>query len=328
MTEISFPGLGIGPFTVNREAFTLFNRFTVYWYAIVITAGMIVAVLYAIWRAKEYGISSDTMLTLAIFTIFFGVIGARIYYVIFKWNEYDSFLEMINIRNGGLAIYGGVIAGLITILLFCKIKKINAFALCDCCAPGVAIAQAMGRWGNFFNAEAHGGVVSSSNPLYFLRMGLFPNEDSLFETYYYHPTFFYESFWNVIGFVLMNVFYKKRKFKGEVTLWYFGWYGFGRMFIEGLRTDSLYLIPNVLRVSQLLGGLFFVVAVAADILVRILIKKNTAPAFLLFGTGEETAETPVEEAPADNTPAEETPAQENNEDASSESEEENHGDSN
>ena len=267
MTHISFPGIGIDGFDVNRVAFTLpFGEgLKVYWYGIIITLGIIMAGYYAYYRSKNEGIKTADVLDIALWTVLCGVLGARLYYVLTSLSSFIpkpfNFIEFIknvfSFRDGGLAIYGGIICGCSAIIVVCIIKKINPFKATDMAAPGVMIGQLMGRWGNFFNAEAHGGVVSEGHPLYFLRMGLLPNEDSRYETYYYHPTFLYESVWNLIGFLIINSFYKKKKFNGQISCMYLAWYGFGRMFIEGLRTDSLYV--GKIRISQLVGLLCFVI---------------------------------------------------------------------
>ncbi len=259
MVTISFPGLGIDPFTVNPVAFTipLFGGIEVRWYGLIITIGIILAFTYASYRAKQEGIIFDSVLDIAIFTIIFGVIGARAYYVLTSLDQYDSFLEAIDIRQGGLAIYGAVIAGALTIFFVCRFKKISPLKMLDATAPAVMIGQILGRWGNFFNGEAYGSEVFKSNLLYPLRMGLIPNIESISTMHYFHPTFFYESLWNLIGFCLIHFLYKKKKFDGQVLLMYLTWYGFGRMFIEGLRTDSLRV--GVFRISQVLGFLCFVI---------------------------------------------------------------------
>lgn len=223
------------------------------WYGLLITIGMGAAVGYAFFRTRSIGVSTDDLLDLALFTILFGVLGARLYYVI-TYGGY-SFAEIFQIWKGGLAIYGGIIGGILAIFFVCRRKKMNFLGVIDCVAPGVMIAQSLGRWGNFFNGEAYGGLVEEGSLLYFLRMGLYPNKLSS-SMAYVHPTFFYESLWNAVGFVLINVFYKKKKFDGEVAFWYLSWYGFGRMLIEGLRTDSLMVGP--FRISQLVGLLCFV----------------------------------------------------------------------
>ena len=251
---ISFPGLGIDGFNVNPVAFSIFG-FDIMWYGIIITAAMVVGFFVALKNAKFEKIKTDDVLDLAIFLIIFSMIGARLYYVLMKLEDYHSFLDVINVRNGGLAIYGGVIAGAITIFVIAKVKKINPAKMLDMVAPGVMIGQAIGRWGNFMNAEAHG--VETKLPW---RMGIMYAGSTV--TKYYHPTFLYESLWNLLGFILIMAFYKKKKFNGQIVLSYITWYGFGRFFIEGLRTDSLYFMKSVfgetIRVSQVVGALCFI----------------------------------------------------------------------
>lgn len=274
---VSFPGLGIDEFVLNKIAVRI-GSLEIRWYGILIALGMVLAFVYGWYRSKQTKISFDDIIDLGLFAVVFGVIGARLYYVIMEHEMYRSFYDVIAIWNGGLAIYGGVIGGAIAVFCVAKYKSrknkdIN-FPLCtDIIFPGVMIAQALGRWGNFFNGEAYGGVVAEGSPLYFLRMGLYPNNISgVSGMAYVHPTFLYESLWNVLGFVLINIFWKKKKFDGEAGLWYVTWYGFGRMFIEGLRTDSLYVGP--VRISQLVGFACFVVGVALIVWRRIVVYKN------------------------------------------------------
>ena len=268
IVQISFPGLGIEPFTVNKVAFEVFG-IDVRWYGVVIVLGMIMAFGYAMFRSKQEGFTWDDVIDMGLYIVIFGVIGARMYYVIMKWDTFwvtgrgllDNLGAILNIRGGGLAIYGGVIAGALTIILYSKIKKRAWLAAMDMVAPGVMLAQAMGRWGNFFNGEAYGAIVPEDHVLYFLRMGLYPNKLIPGEMAYVHPTFLYESFWNLLGFALINLWlYRRKKFNGQIAMSYFAWYGFGRMLIEGLRTDSLYI--GSIRVSQLVGGLCFVIFTA------------------------------------------------------------------
>jgi len=254
---MTFPGLGIGEFTVNKIAFTLFGKLEVRWYGIIITTGIILAVLYCAYRSAEVGISKDDLLDMALYTVISGVIGARLYYVLMTLNvyEYKNLYDVIALWDGGLAIYGGIICGGAAVIIFSRIKKINILRALDMVAPSVMIAQSIGRWGNFFNGEAYGYEVAEGSVLYFLRMGLLPNINSSVRMDYFHPTFLYESLWNLIGFIFINLVFRKRKFDGQIVLMYLSWYGFGRMWIEGLRTDSLYL--GVFRVSQVVGFLCF-----------------------------------------------------------------------
>ena len=280
MVTMSFPGLGIGEFTVNPIAFTLFDKIEVRWYGIIITLGIITAFSYCVYRARQANISFDDLLDMAIFTVIFGILGARLYYVLTSLDEFDSIGEALAIWNGGLAIYGAIIAGALTVFVMCRIKKISFPKVADFAAPAVMIAQAMGRWGNFFNGEAFGEEVGED---FLLRMGLISRNSSyIFGTsrmVYVHPTFLYESLWNVIGFVLINLVYKKKKFDGQIVLMYLAWYGFGRMLIEGLRTDSLYV--GVFRISQVIGFVCFVGGTTALVifLIRARRAKITAGAY-------------------------------------------------
>ena len=275
---VAFPGLGINGGEVNSVAFSLGENFSVMWYGVVIALGMLMAIAYACYRCKQHGIKIDDLVDIAIFTIFFGVIGARLYYVAFNPANFKTLGDILNLRSGGLAIYGGIIAGALTIVVVCLVKKISWLQLFDCAGPGVMLAQAMGRWGNFFNGEAYGSIVEEGHPLYFLRMGLISNNTYLdFNTtqmVYVHPCFLYESLWNILGFVLINLVYKKKKFDGQNALYYIAWYGFGRMFIEGLRTDALYIGQTGIRVSQLLGFLLFAIATALIIMGLIYVKNH------------------------------------------------------
>ncbi len=277
ISKISFPGLGIPEFQVNSVAFEIFGV-EIAWYAVIITCGMIAAVAYAIFRANQIGITADDVIDFALFTIPIGVIGARLYYVMTKLEDFDTFAKIIDIRSGGLAIYGGIIAGGLTVLVVSLVKKINFFAFADCVAPGVLLAQGIGRWGNFMNGEAFGGETDL-----FIRMGI-QNHNSFttfgtLETVFVHPTFLYESLWNILGFALAAILAKRKKYDGQIFLIIFGWYGLGRMFIEGLRTDSLYtnLFGWEFRTSQVLAAVIFVIAAAA--LIFFAIRKPTAPLY-------------------------------------------------
>ena len=266
MNTLSFPGLGIDPFQINRVAFRLFGR-PIAWYGIIITVGIVLAVLYVMWRAKQNDIKSDDILDLALVTVPCGILGARLYFVLTSLDHFDSFWEIFAIWEGGLAIYGGIIAGAIAVLVTTHIKKLSFFKLADMITPAVLIGQILGRWGNFFNVEAYGTETTLPWRMGILRFG---------EWSYVHPTFLYESLWNVLGFVLINLFYgfKKEKthkqYDGQIFLMVFAWYGFGRMFIEGLRTDSLYVGP--FRISQVVGALCFLAG--ASLLIYHLVTKT------------------------------------------------------
>ena len=259
ISTISFPGLGIGEFDVDSVAFSI-GDIDIAWYALIIVTGMIAAVAYLTFRSMRIGIRPEDILDGVIFVIPIGIIGARLYYVLTTLDNYDSLLEVINIRNGGLAIYGGIIAGTLTVIAWCKVKGIKFLAAADCISPGLILAQGIGRWGNFMNGEAFGAETDI-----FCRMGL--DNINTWGTEFVHPTFLYESLWNILGFVLVNIFYKKKKYDGQIFLSVFGWYGLGRMFIEGLRQDSLYVGP--FRVSQVLAGAIFIVCLACLIYLAI-----------------------------------------------------------
>lgn len=256
MVTVSFPGLGIEPFSFNKVAFTIpiGDGIQVRWYGIVIVLGIILAFIYASYRTKQEGIIFDDLLDIAIWAVLLGMVGARTYYVLTTLDQYDSFYDMIAIWNGGIAIYGAVIGGALAVFAVCKIKKISWKKAFDAVSPGVMIGQIMGRWGNFFNGEAFGAAPKESSPLYFLRMGL--QHENWAKEIFVQPTFLYESVWNLIGFLIINATYKKKKFDGQIFVEYITWYGFGRMFIEGLRQDSLYVGP--FRISQVVGFCCFV----------------------------------------------------------------------
>lgn len=271
-TTVSFPGLGIGEFTMDRVAFTLLGR-DVYWYGIIIMLGIVAAFIHATLRAKQEGIKVDDILDIGIWTVICGVIGARSYYVLttLDTGNYRNIIDVIAIWDGGIAIYGGIIGGALAILGVCLYKHLGPLKVMDTIAPGVMIAQAIGRWGNFVNGEAYGYEVEPSNPLYTFRMGIVSHFTDA-EMRYYHPTFLYESLWNLVGFALITALYRKKKFNGQVVMAYFAWYGFGRMFIEGLRTDSLYVGP--FRISQVVGALCFVGGIAAIIICTVFVRRG------------------------------------------------------
>lgn len=256
MGTLSFPGLGIGAFSVNSVAFTLFG-IEVAWYGAIIAFGALLAILYVMWRAKQIGIKTDDILDIALLTLPLGVIGARLYYVLMSLDSFNSFWEVFDIRSGGLAIYGGILGGALGVFIMARVKKLSFFKLADLICPAVMIGQIIGRWGNFVNVEAYGSETTLP-----WRMGILAHG----EWTYVHPTFLYESLWNLLGFILINTFYgwktKKthQKYDGQIFLMVFTWYGFGRMLIEGLRTDSLYVGP--FRASQVLGGVFFIAGLA------------------------------------------------------------------
>lgn len=284
-SPITFPNLGIS-IDPDPVAFTVFGK-DIYWYGIIIATGFLLAVLYMLHRAKDFGVTQDDVLDMILWAVPIGVICARLYYCIFYWELYaDDPISILYIWEGGLAIYGGIIGGAITLLVVAKRKKIPAPVLLDVAGMGVIIGQLMGRWGNFMNREAHGAVTDT-----FLKMGL---QDASGVVTYYHPTFLYESVWNLIGFIGLHFFSKKRKFDGEVFLAYVAWYGLGRVWIEGLRTDSLYLfnwtfLGQPIRVSQALSLLLAVTA-AVMLFYNIKIKKHSRDELLVNQVAAEAVE--------------------------------------
>jgi len=246
---ISFPGLGL-EFAVNPNAFTVFGR-DIKWYAIIIITGILLAVLYAFFETKRVGISDDVVLDLAIICIPVAIICARAYYVISEWSYYSRHKdEIIQVWNGGIAIYGAIIGGCIAGYIYCRVKKVNIGEMFDIAALGFLIGQALGRWGNFMNAEAYGYETNLPWRMYISEINMAV-----------HPTFLYESLWNTFGLIILFFYRKHKKFSGEVFLLYCTWYGMGRALIEGLRTDSLYLAGTDIRVSQLLAILITITCV-------------------------------------------------------------------
>ncbi len=243
--EISFPSLGLS-FNPDRVAFYIGQK-GIYWYGIIIAVGFLLAVCYALRRADQFGLTQDNIIDMLICAVPLAVICARAYYCIFSWDLYkDDPIRVLYIWEGGIAIYGGIIGAALGLTIYTKVKKISTGALLDIGGLGLMIGQSIGRWGNFINREAHGGITDS-----FLRMGL---TDANGVVTYYHPTFLYESLWNALGLLILHFVSKKRKYDGQIFVMYIGWYGLGRLFIEGLRTDSLYFMGTNLRVSQLVAG--------------------------------------------------------------------------
>ena len=265
--QISFPMLG--DWSIDPPySFNLFGL-EIYFYGVIIALGFILAALYCAKRAKEFGLSSDELYELVIWLIPTCIIGARLYYVLFKL---DYFIANPNkifaLRDGGLAIYGGIIAGIIVGIIWCRAKRIRVFAVADLTAFGLLIGQSVGRWGNFINREAFGAQTEI-----FCRMGLtVPG----FETLYVHPTFLYESLWNILGLIVLHIWSKKgkRKYDGQIFWLYILWYGLGRAWIEGLRSDSLYIGSTDIRVSQLLA---IVSAVVSLVILIINARKQHGP---------------------------------------------------
>lgn len=234
----------------------------IYWYGIIIALAMLIGISLATKEAKKLGLEEDTMVDMALWAIPIGFIGARLYYVLFKWDYYiQNPSEIIAIWNGGIAIYGGLIAGGLAVYWFARRKKMTLTLLLDILAPSVLLAQSIGRWGNFINQEAHGGAVSRQF-LETLYLPEFIIEQMNINGTYYHPTFLYESLWSLLGFILLIILRNQKGLlrRGEVALSYVIWYSFGRFFIEGMRTDSLW-IGDIMRVSQMLSLVLFISAI-------------------------------------------------------------------
>lgn len=235
---------------MNPVAFEVFGL-AIRWYGILIASGMVLGMLIAYYTCKFREVNYDSLLDLVLICIPIGIIGARLYYVVFDFSEYrNNLLQAFNIRGGGLAIHGGLIFALVTAWIYTRRKQLSLFSFADVAAPSIIIAQAMGRWGNFFNQEAHGGPVSEKFIQHFPK---FIQKGMFIDGTYYHPTFLYESTWNLLTFIILLVVLRKSKKKGLVFFLYIGLYSLGRFFIEGLRTDSLML--GSIRVAQLVSGL-------------------------------------------------------------------------
>ena len=262
LSPITFPEFGISV-DPDRIAFSIGNK-PIYWYGIIIAFGFLLAVLYALKRSKQFGIKQDDLLDGVLYVTPFAIICARAYYCAFYWDLYrDDPISCIRIWDGGIAIYGAVIAAMIVVYLYARAKKIPAPALMDAGALGLILGQIIGRWANFVNREAFGGVTDLP-----WRMRVWTSEFQYVEV---HPTFFYESMWNLVGLLLLLfVVSKSRRFDGENACFYFLWYGIGRFWIEGLREDSLYLFDwtimgQPIRVSQALSLVLVIGAVSVMI---------------------------------------------------------------
>lgn len=287
---ISFPKLG-WEFTIDPTAFSIGN-FEVQWYGIIIAVGLLLAVLYCFPRMKRFGLDADRASDVVIGGVIGGIIGARLYYVLPKWDEYqqdtfkDTFLAVINTRNGGLAIYGGIIGAVIVGLVMCKIRKVKILPMLDVAAIGFLIGQGIGRWGNFVNQEAFG-----TNTDFILGMtgGRIQTAAAAMSDMNWnepvHPCFLYESIWCLLGFALLAFWSKRRKYDGQLILMYMAWYGLERSIVEGLRTDSL-MVGNI-RISQALSAVLFVTSVILQV-IFFLQRKRDPESFTLYAGTEES----------------------------------------
>lgn len=268
--DLRFVHLGI---TIEhlQNHITIFG-FSIAFYGIIIGIGMLLGITLAARDAEKRGIGEDTVYDFALLGIVFGVIGARLYYVFFQWDNYrGNLLEILNLRAGGLAIYGGVIGGILSLMFYCKRKKQNFLNLADSLILGVLVGQILGRWGNFFNAEAFGRYTDSLfamqlrrdivNPI-MINSALLQHLVRVNGVDYIqvHPTFLYESVWNLCLLLFLLWYRPKKRFTGEMFFLYLGGYGLGRVWIEGLRTDSLLVPGTGIAVSQALAGVCVLVA--------------------------------------------------------------------
>ena len=269
---VQFPGLGLS-FELNRVAFSI-GRFNVYWYGVCIAFGICLALVFAFRHSVEFGVDADSMVDVILIGIVLGIASARAYYVAMAPFKYESIWEMIAIRDGGLAIYGGIIGGFLFGGLACKWRGVPVLPMFDLTAMGFLLGQCCGRWGNFFNQEAFGcnttlpwGMYSEAIRDYLMGSTVTAQSGVTIDPNLpVHPTFLYESIWCLVGFILLFRYIKKRKFNGDIALRYMIWYGAGRFWIEALRTDSLMLVPSIgLRVSQLIAGIAVAAGVAAEI---------------------------------------------------------------
>ena len=293
MPEIWFPNLGIEIDHLSRTAFTVFGQ-DIYWYGIFIGLGVILGVLLALHEAKRTGQNPDTYLDFIIYAMIIAIIGARLYYVIFSWDFYSQHPEKIfAIREGGLAIYGGIIGGVLTAIVYSHLKKKSFWVMADTMAPSLILGQMLGRWGNFFNKEAFGGYTDN---LFAMRYQLSQVRASDVTTdilqnlvtvngvdyIQVHPTFLYESMWSLCVFIILLILQRKKKFDGQVCATYFFGYALGRVWIEGLRTDQL-CIGNV-PVSQALSA----VLIIASVVLYFYCKKKAAAVPVTEGAKAET----------------------------------------
>ncbi|MGN0108264.1 MAG: prolipoprotein diacylglyceryl transferase [Hominilimicola sp.] len=257
MNVISFPKLGI-TFNINPTAFSIGSK-PVYWYALIILTGFLLGLLFVYRTCEKRGVKKDSVWDIALIGLIAGIVGARIYYVIFALDEFNSIGEMFAIWNGGLAIYGGIIGAAIAAFIYCRIKKLNVFNVFDVCAPGLLIGQAIGRFGNFVNAEVYGGDTAS-------LFGMSINGAAPV-----HPLFLYESAWNILGLIILLLFRDRKKADGQVFCFYIFWYSLGRLFLEGMRDTAyiLYVIPNILGISQLVAALLIIASAAAFVYLQL-----------------------------------------------------------
>lgn len=282
ITDIAFPNLGLYLRNLPKS-FSVFG-FEVALYGMLIAFGVLSGIFMADYVAKKEKVNTEIIWDFAIYAVIFSIIGARIYYVIFEWDMYkNNLLEIFNLRNGGIAIYGAVIAAFITLFVYCRIKKQSFLQIVDICVPGLALGQAIGRWGNFTNREVFGGytnnLIAMRLPIEAVRSRDITADVAahIVEGTNYiqvHPTFLYECLWNMALIAIMLLYRNHKKFEGEMWLIYLGGYGLGRFWIEGIRTDQLYITGTHVPVSQAIAAVCVIVSVVADIVVRYRMKQN------------------------------------------------------
>lgn len=280
--DIAFPHLGIYLRNVPR-GFNVFG-FQIAFYGVIIGLGIFCGILLAAHIAKKEQLNPDLIWDFAIYAIVFSIIGARIYYVIFRWDLYrDDLLSIFNTRKGGLAIYGAVIAAFITLWIYCKVKKLSFLQIADICVPALVLGQIIGRWGNFMNREVFGeytdNLLAMRLPIDAVRSSDISEgiASHIIEGTNYiqvHPTFLYEWLWNLALLLFMMAYRQHKKFRGEMWLLYLGGYGLGRAWIEGIRTDTLFIPHTTTAVSQVLAAVLFVSALTADFVIRIRLNKR------------------------------------------------------
>lgn len=300
-TEIRFPKLG-WEFHIDPTAFTI-GGVRIQWYGIIIALGLALAVLYCFPRMKRFGIDSDRAVDAVLGGVIGGIVGARLYFVLSSWEDYkkdsfkETFLAVINTRNGGLAIYGGIIGALTVGLIICKIRKLKLLPMLDIAGIGLLIGQGVGRWGNFVNQEAFGtntdfvlGMTGGRiqhviNDSMQIGGSMYENGLEMLWEKPVHPCFFYESVWCLLGFVLLAFWSKRRKYDGQLILMYMAWYGAERFVVEGLRTDSL--MVGSIRISQLVSAVIFIASVILQIVIGFKVKRDPE-SFVLYASTEES----------------------------------------
>lgn len=270
MPDVIFPHLGIQIEELKSVMLSIFGM-DLYWYGFIITLGVFAGYMTAITIAKRSNQKVDTYTDILIYGLISAIIGARLYYVIFSWDTYkNNLLEVFNLRGGGLAIYGGVIGAVIMASIYAKVKGLKFFNIADTAAPGLIIGQAVGRWGNFMNQEAFGGYTNSLFAMQLKVENVRHLPQSVMEKVVsvggvdyiqVHPTFLYESLWNLGVYIILLAYWKKRKFEGEIFFMYLLLYGLGRVWIEGMRTDQLIIGQTGIAVSQLLSGILIIFSI-------------------------------------------------------------------